>query len=149
MTEESLAPIQHERLLRCSAQHAFEVYTERIGEWWDPKYSANAETLRGVTIELRVGGRIFATHEDLGEHDWGEVRLWEPGRRLTHTFTLAQDPQEATEVSVEFADDESGCDLRFAHGGWTAANAAERGKFNDWPVLLEGFARLAEGSARG
>ncbi|HZM19544.1 MAG TPA: hypothetical protein VFB87_09045, partial [Gaiellaceae bacterium] len=63
--------------MRCSAQHAFAVYTGRIGEWWDANYSANAETLRAVTIEPRVGGRVFATHEDLGEHDWGEVTVWE------------------------------------------------------------------------
>ena len=62
-----------------------------------------------VTIEPRVGGRVFATHEDLGEHDWGEVTVWEPGRRFAHTFTLAQDPQAPSEVSAEFADEEGGC----------------------------------------
>jgi Activator of Hsp90 ATPase homolog 1-like protein len=147
LSAESLPAISHKRFLRCSAQHAFAVYTGRIGEWWDPNYSANAETLRSVTIEPRVGGRVFATHEDLGEHDWGEVTVWEAGERFAHTFTLAQDPQAPSEVRVEFADDEGGCDLRFAHGGWTEANAADRAKFNDWPVLLERFAQLAEASA--
>ena len=147
MSAESLPAIVHERFLRCSAQHAFAVYTGRIGEWWDANYSANAETLRAVTIEPRVGGRVFATHEDLGEHDWGEVTVWEAGERFAHTFTLAQDPQAPSEVRVEFADDEGGCDLQFAHGGWTEANAADRAKFNDWPVLLERFAQLAEASA--
>ena len=99
-----------------------------------------------MTIEPRVGGRVFATHEDLGEHDWGEVTVWEPGRRFAHTFTLAQDPQAPSEVLVEFADDEGGCSLRFAHGGWTEANAASRAKFNDWPVLLDRFAELADAS---
>jgi len=147
LSAESLPAIVHERFLRCSAQHAFAVYTGRIGEWWDANYSANAETLRAVTIEPRVGGRVFATHEDLGEHDWGEVTVWEAGERFAHTFTLAQDPQAPSEVRVEFADDGDGCDLRFAHGGWTEANAADRAKFNDWPVLLERFAQLAEASA--
>jgi len=147
LSAEPLPAILHERFLRCSAQHAFAVYTGRIGEWWDPNYSANAETFRAVTIEPRVGGRVFATHEDLGEHDWGEVTAWEPGRRFAHTFTLAQDPQAPSEVSVEFSDDEGGCDLRFAHGGWTEANAGDRAKFNDWPVLLERFAELAESPA--
>ena len=147
MSAEPLPAILHERFLRCSAQHAFAVYTGRIGDWWDPNYSANAETLRAVTIEPRVGGRVFATHEDLGEHDWGEVTAWEPGRRFAHTFTLAQDPQAPSEVTVEYSDDKGGCDLRFAHGGWTEANAGDRAKFNDWPVLLERFAELAESPA--
>jgi Activator of Hsp90 ATPase homolog 1-like protein len=146
LSADSLPAIVHERFLRCSAQHAFVVYTGRIGEWWDPNYSANAETLRAVTIEPRVGGRVFATHEDLGEHDWGEVTIWEPARRFAHTFTLAQDPQSPSEVSVEFTHHEAGCGLRFAHGGWTESNAADRAKFNDWPVLLERFAELADAS---
>jgi hypothetical protein len=58
-----------------------------------------------VTIERFVGGRGYATHSDLGEHDWGEVTLWESGHRLVHTFTLAQDPQHPTEVAVEFVPD--------------------------------------------
>jgi uncharacterized protein YndB with AHSA1/START domain len=124
--------------------HAFQVYTGRIGEWWDPNYSANPASLRAVTIEPRVGGRIFATHEGLGEHDWGEVTAWKPEHRLVHTFTLAQDPDAPSEVSVEFLDRTGGCSLRFAHGGWTEANRGDRAKFNDWPLLLDRFAQLAE-----
>jgi uncharacterized protein YndB with AHSA1/START domain len=144
LTDESLPAIIHERFLRCSAREAFAVYTERIGEWWDPNYSANPKSLRTVTIEPRVGGRVFATHEDLGEHDWGEVTSWEPDHRLVHTFTLAQDPDAPSEVSVEFVDGAGGCSLTFAHGGWTSANADARAKFGDWPLLLDRFAQLAE-----
>ena len=134
----------HERFLRCSATHAFQVYSGRIDEWWDPTYSANPATLRDVTIEPRVGGRVFATHDDLGEYDWGEVTAWEPDHRLAHTFTLAQDPNAPSEVSVEVVDVEGGCTLNFAHGGWTDANAGDRPKFGDWPHLLDRFAQLAE-----
>jgi len=85
-------PITHEYALRCSSDRAFEVYTGRIGEWWDARYTANAETLESVTIEPRVGGRVYATHSDMAEpDDCGEVTVWEPGRRLGHTFTLAQE----------------------------------------------------------
>lgn len=140
--EEANPPIAHERTLRCGAAQAFAAYTERIGEWWDPRYTANPATLRSVTIEPRVGGRIFATHEDLGEHDWGKVTAWEPGRLLVHSFTLAQDPAHPSEVAVEFVDREDGCTMQFAHGGWTDANAADRAKFGDWPLLLDRFERL-------
>jgi hypothetical protein len=137
--------ITHEYRLRCGAERAFAVYTGRIAEWWDPRYTANAATLDSVTIEPRAGGRVYATHSDLGEHDWGEVVVWDPGRRLVHTFTLAQDPRHPSEVAVEFlAGAEGGCTVRFAHGGWTAANAAARAKFGDWPLLLGRFAALAE-----
>jgi hypothetical protein len=137
--------ITYEYRLRCSAGQAFAAYAGRIAEWWDPRYTANAETLEAVTIEPRFGGRVYGTHSDVGEHDWGEVVVWEPGRRLVHTFTLAQDPRQPTEVAVEFvAGAEGGCTVRFAHGGWTDANADARAKFGDWPVMLDRFAAVVD-----
>jgi uncharacterized protein YndB with AHSA1/START domain len=102
-----------------------------------------------VTIEPRVGGRIYALHRDIGEHAWGEVSVCEPGRRLVHSFSLAQDPQHPSEVAVEFVPGPTatGCTMRFAHGGWTDANVEARAKFGDWPLLLDRFARLAESEA--
>jgi uncharacterized protein YndB with AHSA1/START domain len=136
--------------LRCSVEHAFNTYTRRIGEWWDPRYTRNAETLQAVTIEPRVGGRVYATHSDAGDDDWGRVTEWQPGHRLVHTFALAQDPAHPSEVAVEFAPADAApeaaptCTVRFAHGGWTEANSTVRKKFGDWPVLLDRFAALAD-----
>jgi Activator of Hsp90 ATPase homolog 1-like protein len=138
------SPITHEYRLDSSPAHAFATYAERIGEWWDPRYSANADTLETVAIEPRVGGRVYARHSDIGEHDWGEVTVWEPGAHLVHTFSLAQDPQHPSEVAVEFVRDGQGCTLRFAHGGWTEANVSAREKFSDWRVMLDRFAALAD-----
>ena len=129
--------------LGCSAETAFATYTDRIGEWWDPRYTANAETLESVTIEPYVGGRVYATHRDLGDDEWGEVTVWEPGQRLVHTFTLAQDPELPTEVAVNFADEIDGSTVRLTHRGWTLANAAARKKFSDWTVILDRFTSLA------
>ena len=140
------APLTFERTLRCPPERAFETYADRIGEWWDPQYSANPETLKAVTIEPRVGGRIYATHSDLGEVDWGRVTAWEPGRLLVHSFTLAQDARSPSEVSAEFLTGGNGCTLRFVHGGWSESNAGHRAKFGDWPLLLDRFAALAEES---
>jgi hypothetical protein len=72
------------------------------------------------------------------------VTVWEPGRRLVHTFTLAQDPAHPSEVAVEFLPAGEGCTVRFAHGGWNEGNAAVREKFGDWDMLLDRFAALAE-----
>jgi hypothetical protein len=147
MSDEALYPIAFEYVLICSAEHAFATYTVRIGKWWDPRYTANPETLETVTIEPRVSGRVYAIHSDLGEHDWGEVTVWDSGRRLVHTFSLAQDPEHPTEVAVEFKPAEGGgCMVRFAHGGWTEANVAARRKFGDWRVMLDRFAALADSS---
>jgi|SRR5215203_4294661 len=135
----NLDPITFELALRCSAEDAFTTYTERIAEWWDPRYTANPETLMDVTIEPRAGGRVYATHSDSGEHDWGHVTVWEPARRLVHTFTLAQDPAHPSEVTIDFSDGR----VDLAHGGWTEANAGDRKKFSDWPQILDRYASLA------
>ena len=151
MNAESTAPIALDYRLTCAPPHAFSVYTERIGEWWEGRYTANAETLEDVRIEPGVGGRIYAVHSDLGRHDWGEVTAWEPGRLLVHSFTLAQDAEYPSEVRAQFEPGPGeGTLLRFAHGGWTAENVAVRDKFGDWSVLLDAFAALAERApARG
>lgn len=142
---DDLAPITHAYTLRCSPDHAFVTYTSKIGEWWDPGYTANPETFEDVTIEPRVGGRIYATHTDLGEHPWGEVMVWEHGRRLVHTFVLAQEADDPSEVAVIFAPSESGgSDVQFAHGGWRDSNAGVREKFSDWAIMLDRFAALAD-----
>jgi hypothetical protein len=137
-------PISHEYRLRASPEDAFTTYVGRIGEWWDPRYTANPETLEGVSIEPRVGGRVYASHTDLGEHEWGRVIAWEPGVHLAHTFSLAQDPAHPSEVSVGFSAEGDGTVVLLSHGGWTEHNASARGKFSDWPVMLARFAALAD-----
>jgi hypothetical protein len=133
-------PLRYELDLPSPAADAFGVYVGRIGRWWDPAYTANPATLRSVTIEPRVGGRVYAVHTDLGEHRWGEVTRWRLGSELAYTFTLAQDPAHPTEVSVRFEDRGGGSSaLRFEHGGWTADNLDARPRFQDWPRLLARF----------
>jgi hypothetical protein len=141
-----LAPIVHEYPLRCSAERAFEVFTARIGAWWHPEYTADPTTLRGVTIEPRVGGRVYATHEgDPAGDGWGQVLVWEPGRRVVYSSTLAQSAEHPSEISVSFTPRGDGCWVRFEHGGWDDGNAADRRKFTDWRRILDRFATLADG----
>jgi hypothetical protein len=148
VSDEPNAPIELEYRLDCTPEQAFAVYTDRIGDWWDGRYSANGETLEDVRIEPGVGGRIYAVHSDFGRHDWGEVTVWEPGRRLVHSFTLAQDAQHPSEVRLDFEPAPGGATvLRFAHGGWTPENVAVRHKFGDWAVLLDAYAVLADSAS--
>ena len=40
----SIDPIRHEYVVECSADRAFDAYANHMSEWWDPNYTANAET---------------------------------------------------------------------------------------------------------
>ena len=138
----SLDPIVHEYALPCSVDEAFDVYVRCIGEWWDPAYTASPSTFAGVTIEPRVGGRIYATFTDRDHDEWGTVNVWEPPHRLVHTFTLAQRADAPSEVNVRFSQSGSGSAMRFQHGGWEEANASYREKFSDWRLILDRYAAL-------
>ncbi len=138
-----VSPITQRYDLRCDAAEAFRVFTQRIGEWWDPKYTRDPATLVTVTIEPRVGGRVFATHTGFGEDDYGRVTEWVPGSRYAATSILAQPPDAPSAISVTFTPSPSGCAMHFEHGGWTEANVGFRSKFTDWRVLLDRFAALA------
>ena len=48
---------------------------------------------------------------------------------------------------VTFEPAAGGCSVRFEHAGWTAANADQRARFREWPLLLRRFAALADASS--
>jgi uncharacterized protein YndB with AHSA1/START domain len=141
-----LEPILHEYDLSCTPEAAFDVYVNRIGEWWPPNYTANAETLEAVTIEPGVGGRVYEAHRGGDAFTWGRITVWEPTRRLVYTSTLAQTRDHPSEISVRFTPNGDRCSVRFEHGGWNEGNASDRGKFSEWPVILDRFAALANGA---
>lgn len=144
MTDE-LEPIRLERSLPVSPETAFAAFTERIGEWWDPTYSADPATFTGAVVEGREGGRVYGRHSDLGEVAWGRVAAWEPGRRLAWSWTLAQDATHPSLVEVTFEPDEHGSLMCLSHGGWDAHNARYRHKFGDWPRIVDGFVEYVLG----
>ena len=54
VTDRATAPITHEYPLRCSSEHTFAMCTGRSREWWDPRYTATADTLEAVTIRATL-----------------------------------------------------------------------------------------------
>lgn len=138
------SPIVHELNLSCSPEHAFEVFTAGIGDWWDPAYTGNAETFASVTIDPWMRGQITERHTDGAEHDWGEVIAWDPPAKVAFSFTLAQDRTVPSVVRVTFVPSDIGTHVTFEHDGWNELNADARGKFTEWPHLLNRFAQAAQ-----
>jgi catechol 2,3-dioxygenase-like lactoylglutathione lyase family enzyme len=137
-------PIEHEYDVACSPDHAFEVLTRRVGEWWPDGYAPPGKV--DVLIEPGVGGRCLMRIADGSDYQWGTVTDWDPPRHYAQDFTIAQDPGHPSRVEVWFADAGDGrTQVRFSHGGWTAGNAAGRARFTEWPVILDRFVALAEG----
>ncbi|CAG7573120.1 uncharacterized protein YndB with AHSA1/START domain [Barrientosiimonas humi] len=134
--------------LPCPAAQAFFVYVDGIGAWWPGTYTADPATFEGVTIEPRVGGRIYARYRGGQHDDWGEVTALEHGARLEHTFLLAHSSRTPSTVWVTFDDHDTGSRMVFRHGGWTSSNAFDRHRFSDWPVILGNYVEMVRASVR-
>jgi hypothetical protein len=51
-------------------------------------------------LEGHVGGLIVERTPSGSVHEWGEVTLWEPPRRLGYLWYLRRDRADATEVEI-------------------------------------------------
>jgi uncharacterized protein YndB with AHSA1/START domain len=130
--------------VECTAEHAFEVWTRRIGQWWPADHTVTAEPGLAVVLEPRAGGRIFERTSGGVEHDWGEVTVWEPPTRLGYLWHLRRDRADATEVEIRFIDRGGTSTLvEIEHRGWENLGAAGQ-EWRDrnaggWRTLLPHF----------
>jgi hypothetical protein len=144
-----IEPLSLDFELRCGAEHAFDVWTRRTSLWWPASHSVSAAAGLCVTIEPWVGGRIFERTPEGIEHEWGEVTMWEPPRRLRYLWHLRRDRADATEVLIVFSPQgEDSCRVSIEHTGWErlGADAAQWREANrgGWSGLLPHFVAAAE-----
>jgi uncharacterized protein YndB with AHSA1/START domain len=96
-----------------------------------------------VTFEPRVGGRIFERTPAGEEHDWGEILVWEPPRRLVYLWHLRFDRSDATEVEITFEPAGDATAVTIVHRGWerlgTAAEERRERNKRGWAGVLEHY----------
>ena len=145
-----IEPLRLSYEIRCSPEHAFEVWTTRVSAWWPKGHSAsgNPETL--VVLEPREGGRIFERTPDGTEIDWGQITLWSPPRRLGYVWHIARDRSDATDVELTFVDLGDGTTrLDIVHAGWQRLGAEgpvwREANTDGWSALIPSFVAAAEG----
>jgi hypothetical protein len=136
MTEDR-TPIVREFEVRCSVKHAFETWTCRINLWWPlAGHSVARENAASVTIEPRLGGRIFETTHIGHQILWGTVNIWEPPNRFGYLWHIGElDGSQATQVMITFtALGSSRTRIAIEHKGWE--NAGPKGGWrrdrNEW-----------------
>jgi uncharacterized protein YndB with AHSA1/START domain len=132
-------PIVHEFTVTCAPERAFALWAERTSLWWPPGHSVSGAP-DAVVFEPRAGGRIFERAPGGEEHDWGEVRVWQPPRRLVYTWHLRQDRADATEVEITFTAAGEGTAVAIVHRGWERLGARGPGlrerNIRGWAGLL-------------
>ncbi len=85
---------------------AFELFTERMSDWWPKGRTPGANPHVALVIEPHVGGRWYERDADGHDTQWGTVLAWEPPGRLVLGWQLDQrftyDPALVTEVELRF-----------------------------------------------
>ena len=92
-------------------EHAFRVFTEGIGTWWNPDHHILQADLAEMVFEPRVGGHIIDRGTDGSECRWARVLAYEPPSRVCFSWDinlrwqLETDPAKASEIEVTFTED--------------------------------------------
>ena len=148
-----IEPIRLSFEVNCPADRAFDVWTARIDQWWPADHTVSGEADARVILERRPGGRIFERTASGTEHDWGEVTIWEPPRRLGYLWHLRRDRGDATEVEIQFIDrGDFTTRVEIEHRGWEVLGA-EGESWRDrnrggWATLLPHFVAAATATDR-
>jgi hypothetical protein len=103
----------------CDRQHAFAVWTEHASAWWPKDHTVSREPGLQIVFEPRVGGRIFERSQTGQEHEWGEITVWDPPRRLAYLWRIATERANATDVEIRFLEiGPEATRVEVEHGGW-------------------------------
>jgi len=136
-------PVEKSVHVPCAPDRAFRAFTAEIGQWWPlSTHSVAQGQARGVTIEPRVGGRVFEIDAAGGESEWGTVLEWAP----PHRFVMTWHPGRATDsgqiVELGFVAEGNGTRVTLVHRGWEklGADARTTRDFYDsgWDPVLAG-----------
>jgi uncharacterized protein YndB with AHSA1/START domain len=101
----------------------FRIWTVNFAQWWPPSHTASGEDGVQVVFEARLGGRIFERTTAGVTHEWGEITLWEPPRRLGYRWFLRRDRADATDVEITFHQHGIGTRVEIEHRGWERLGA--------------------------
>jgi uncharacterized protein YndB with AHSA1/START domain len=91
--------------------HAFRVFTDGIGSWWDPGHHILDAELAEMVFEPRVGGHIIDRGTDGSECRWARVLAYEPPHRVCFSWDinlrweLETDPAKTSEIEVAFTEE--------------------------------------------
>jgi uncharacterized protein YndB with AHSA1/START domain len=92
-------------------EHAFKVFTEGIGTWWDPGHHILEGELAEMEFEPFVGGHIIDRATDGSECRWSRVLAYDPPRLVVFSWDInlqwqiETDPAKASEIEVTFTAD--------------------------------------------
>ncbi|MDT2007080.1 ATPase [Rhodococcus opacus] len=148
----TLTDVRREISVSGSPERAFDLFTNHMAKWWPAEHHVATSPVTAMTVEPRVGGRIYDSCEDGSESAWGHITEWDPPAgfafawMLTGTWQLETDIEKASRVSVSFAADGDRTRVILVHNDfWRLpaggeGMAAAVGEPGGWGAGLQRFA---------
>ena len=90
-------------------EHAFRVFTDGIGSWWNPEHHILQAEHAEMVFEPYDGGHIIDRGTDGSECRWARVLAYDPPHRVCFSWDinlrwqLEPDPAKTSEVEVTFS----------------------------------------------
>lgn len=133
-----VAPVTKTQTIRCSPQHAFAVFTERIDTWWP----IETHSVHGAGGTAHLDEHAIYEVSPSGErNEWGTVLVWDPPSRIVMTWAPSEDKSVLTELEVRFTPDGDGTRFELIHRGWErygeTAEARRDNYDTGWDRVLE------------
>jgi uncharacterized protein YndB with AHSA1/START domain len=156
----ALEPVIHDIVVDLSRGRAFELFADRIGQWWPIAYTFSGPQFGLAGIDPRPGGRWFERTQRGEQLSWGRVRGYERGARLVLGFGVGGhrgpiEDDQASEVEIRFTDagshrtrvtvehrafERHGASAEQLHDGMASPQG--------WPTILAEYAREAQRDPR-
>jgi hypothetical protein len=124
---------------------AFELFTQKIGEWWPPDRRHTQDP--ASEIFLLQSGRFYERARDGHEVELGQVRSWERPHRILLDFFIATGRKKPTEVEITFAGQDDGTRVTVTHRPKAESEDlwSERAPryAQSWDLVLTALSRVA------
>jgi hypothetical protein len=167
MTSSPVPEVRRDVVVPVPLQKAFEVFTERFGDFKPREHNLLGVPIAETVFEARVGGHIYDRGVDGSECRWARILAYEPPAAkpsggavpavarvvfswdIGPTWQVVSDPETASEVEVTFVAegaDRTRVELVHRHldrhgPGWPSVHGGVSGE-GGWPLYLERYAAL-------
>ena len=140
MSVEALEAIRKSVVVAAPVERAWELFTERMGEWWPlATHSYGGER---TETAIATPERIYERWHDGSERLWGEMLAWEPPHRLLFTWEIGSDCGK--EVEIRFVPEGDATRVELEHRGWAAGSDDSRRDYESgWGAVLGRFEEAA------
>jgi uncharacterized protein YndB with AHSA1/START domain len=157
------AVVRKEVRVSVPIQRAFSVFVEQMETWWPATHHIGKTPFEAIFVEPRVGGRWYERDVEGHLTDWGKVLAWDPPHRVTFSWhvgpqhdqadwTCDPDITKASEVEIRFTAVGPGTTLVQLEHSKLERHGEGYEKLREvfdgpgaWVYILEQFAKTANG----